>query len=209
MVQALSPSQVTMTDLMDRFNVRWVEDPTFFPEWQGEPSACRPQHQDLLDQVKANFRARSDAPQRPERTVQLSVLSPILFLAGLYAPPFKLQAEESVAFHLEDQGVEIRGVMDILVLKERLWVLVIESKRPAGDVELGVAQLLAYMLGNPEPERPGFGLITNGNNFMFVKLVQQATEYCYATSRLYSLRNPGNELYDVYRILVKLGQLSV
>jgi len=47
------------------------------------------------------------------------------------------------------------------------------------------------------------GLITNGKNFLFVKLVRQPEPY-YAMSRLFSLLNPGKELYKVLGILKRL-----
>jgi len=43
--------------------------------------------------------------------------------------------------------------MDVLVLKEQLWVLA-ESKKAVFSVEAGLAQILSYMLGNPAPDQP-------------------------------------------------------
>ena len=62
------------------------------------------------------------------------------------------------------------------------------------------------MLASPTPELPAFGMITNGRNFLFLKLIRQPIPQ-YAMSRLFSLVNPGNELYAVLSILKHLVKL--
>jgi hypothetical protein len=62
------------------------------------------------------------------------------------------------------------------------------------------------MLANPDPDRPTYGFILNGSNFRFLKLVK-GERYQYAISRMFDLFNPGNDLYDVLRVLKRLAQL--
>ena len=57
------------------------------------------------------------------------------------------------------------------------------------------------MLSNLAREQPTFGMITNGNEFLFLK----ARQHEYGNSRLFSLVNPDNELYGVLQILKRLG----
>jgi predicted type IV restriction endonuclease len=106
-----------------------------------------------------------------------------------------------VALEMEDEGTIIRGRIDVLVLKNRLWLLVIESKRSDFAVTRAIPQALAYMLSNEETVLPTFGMITNGNEFLFLKVL----EHKYANSRLFSLVNPDNELYSVLQVLKRLG----
>jgi hypothetical protein len=47
-------------------------------------------------------------------------------------------------------------------------------------------------------------MITNGNEFLFLKATRQPSAE-YANSRLFSLINPNNELYEVLQILKQLG----
>jgi Type I restriction enzyme R protein N terminus (HSDR_N) len=101
--------------------------------------------------------------------------------------------------------VTIRGRIDILVLKNRLWLTVIESKRSDFSVTRAIPQTLSYLLANPIDDRPTFGLITNGNEFLFLKATQQPIAQ-YANSRLFSLINPSNDLYDVLAVLKRLSQ---
>jgi hypothetical protein len=68
-----------------------------------------------------------------------------------------------------------------------------------------IAQLLAYMLANPQSERPSFGIATNGDEFVFLKLSQGDAPQ-YDASRTFSLFPRRHELGEVLRILKRLGQ---
>ena len=81
-------------------------------------------------------------------------------------------------------------------------------KRASYSIEEGLAQILAYMLANPHPEKPSFGMITTGGSFIFVKLVKGEIPQ-YALSDIFEIRNRGNALYDVLRILKRLSQLVI
>jgi hypothetical protein len=64
------------------------------------------------------------------------------------------------------------------------------------------------MLANPHPDRPTYGLLTNENSFLFIKLIQLEPPQ-YSLSRLFYIHNPGNDLYHVLQVLKRLAQLSV
>ena len=131
----------------------------------------------------------------------------MLDLAGFYLPPFRIRSEKSVEIALEDQGLIIKGKIDVLAVCNQFWVVVIESKQAAFSLEVGRSQLLTYMLANPHPEQPTYGLILNGSSFRFLKLVQGETSQ-YAVSKIFDLFNPGNDLYHVLRVLKRLAQLA-
>ena len=59
------------------------------------------------------------------------------------------------------------------MLKDKLWVMVIESKKADYSIEKGLAQILAYMLGSAVENKPKFGTIATGSEFIFVKLVKK------------------------------------
>ena len=98
------------------------------------------------------------------------VLSPLLDLAGFYQAPFRLLTEESVEIVSVDEGTIVKGKIDALVVKQRLWVLVIESKSTQYDVIQALPQALVYMLGAPNKTKPAYGLLINGREFVFLKL---------------------------------------
>ncbi|WP_204104353.1 MULTISPECIES: hypothetical protein [Spirulina sp. CCY15215] len=88
---------------------------------------------------------------------------------------------------------------------DRFWIIAIESKQAAFSLEAGRSQLLTYMLANPHRDRPTYGLLTNGNSFLFVKLMRRNTPQ-YALSRLFYLFNPSNDLYSVLSVLKHLAE---
>jgi hypothetical protein len=136
----------------------------------------------------------------------MSILDPVLFIGNFYLSPFYITSEKSIEISTLDEGRIIKGSLDTLVLKDRFWVMVIESKRANFSIEAGLAQILAYMLANPDGEKPNFGMITTGGSFIFLKLVQGEFPQ-YATSKTYQLLNPHNDLYKVLGILKHLCEL--
>ena len=201
MIQAIAAKDVTLRELKQNFGIQMSQDPAFFSEWLDGFATLSKEDRHLLDRVKDNFLELMEDPPMLENTVKMVVLAPLLDLAGFYHKPFRIETETSVALEMKDEGTIIRGRIDVLILKNRLWLLVIESKRSDFAVTRAIPQALAYMLSNSEMVKPTFGMITNGNEFLFLKTSQQE----YANSRLFSLVNPDNELYSVLQLLKHLG----
>lgn len=204
MVQTIAANEVTLRELKQGIGLKYSQNPNFFPEWSEIHPPLVEAEKLGLDRVKANFLELMEDPLLLENTVKMVVLAPLLDLAGFYRRPFRIETETGVDLEMEDEGLVIRGRIDVLVLKNRLWLLVIESKRSDFAVTRAIPQALAYMLGNTEMTQPTFGMIVNGNEFLFLKATRQPTAE-YANSRLFSLVNPNNELYDVLQILKRLG----
>jgi predicted type IV restriction endonuclease len=204
MVKSIAANHLTLRELKQAFGLQQVQDSAFFPEWSETLPPLNEIEQQLLDRVQANFVGLMEDPPMLENTVKMVILAPLLDLAGFYHQPFHIETETSIDVETEDEGLIIRGRIDVLVLKNRLWLLVIESKRSDFAVTRAIPQLLSYMLGNVKLGQPTFGMITNGNDFLFLKAVGQTTPQ-YANSRLFSLVNPNNELYFVLQILKRLG----
>jgi predicted type IV restriction endonuclease len=201
----LGAQDVTLAQLKEQFGVQQAQDPGFFPEWSQAGAVLSASETQVLDRIKANFTSLMDAPPVLENSVKMVVLARLLDLLGFYQPPFMLRTEPSIEITTEDGGTTIRGRIDILVLQNRLWIAVIESKRSDFSVTRAIPQTLSYLLANPAPQQPTFGLITNGNEFLFLKAVRQPVAQ-YANSRLFSLINPSNELYQVLGVLQYLRQ---
>ena len=201
MVQSIAAKDVTLRELKQNFGIQISQDAAFFNEWLDEFTPLSEEDHHLLDRVKANFLELMEDPPMLENTVKMVVLAPLLDLAGFYHKPFRLETETAIAVEMKDGGAIIRGRIDVLVIKNQLWLLVIESKRSDFAVTRAIPQALAYMLSNSETMHSTFGMITNGNEFLFLKTSQNQ----YANSRLFSLVNPNNELYEVLQILKHLG----
>lgn len=200
--QTIAADKITLYDLEQRFGLQQTEDETFFLEWQGDlPKLTETEQQRLarVQAVVANLEQRSVL----ENTVKLAVVAPLLDLSGLFLPPFYVSTEDSVEIEAVDKTLIVRGRIDILVLKEQLWVLVIESKRAEFSPKVGIPQILSYMLAAPQVEMPLYGLVTNGTDFVFLKLLFQDVPR-YARSRQFVL----GQDHDLERVLQIMKQLA-
>jgi hypothetical protein len=206
MVQVIAAREISIEDLQTRFQLEEVIDRDFFPEWYGDRRDLSESERQFLDKIRDGFVNLRSHPPLLEKAVQIAVLGPLLFLANCYLPPFYIHTEESIEIASQDGDLIVRGNIDILLLKDQLWVAAIESKRAEFSVEAGLTQLLVYMMANPRADRPTYGLVSTGGEFLFVKLVRGEISR-YSTSDQFVLRRQTNELYDVFGILQRLLSL--
>jgi len=206
MVQVIQAHDITLEQLIESFGLTITYDEQFFTEWLDNLPEVTVSEKQQLDRVKTNYLSLVERHALSENLVKMVVVEHLLDLADFYRPPFDVKDEKSVELAIEDEDVIVRGRLDFLVLKNQLWLIIIESKKAAVSLRAAIPQTLAYMLKNPQPERPIFALLTNGDHFLFIKLIQQDTPQ-YALSEEFSLLRRENELYQVLSILKKLGQL--
>ncbi|MGK7932396.1 MAG: restriction endonuclease subunit R [Microcystaceae cyanobacterium] len=205
MVELLRAKDITLRDLIDCFDLQLMADDSFFREWQYDLEDISNEEKELLDKIKEGYINLLNYPPFLETSVRMTVLDPLLFIGSFYLHPFHIKAEESVEIISKDGETIIKGRLDTLVLKGQLWTMVIESKRVIYSVEAGLPQLLAYLIANPSKKQPSYGMITNGSEFLFTKLLWDDRPL-YGTSHLFSMRNLG-DLYEVLKILKHLSQL--
>ena len=205
MVQLIQDRNIGIAYLEERFGLEQTDNEAFFTEWVENLPEISELEKQYLDKVKFHFLRLVKYPPLSEETVKLVVLSPLLSLAGFYDEPFFIRSESSIEIAVEDQEEVIRGRIDVLVIQQQLWLLVIESKRPTFSLLEAIPQALTYMLANPQPTKPVFGLVMNGSDFIFLK-ISQINQPQYALSDQFTLLRRENELYQVFRILKKLGQ---
>ncbi len=203
MTQSIQAKTLTLLDVETKFNFQLCEDEQFFREWIDDLPEISDDKKRALDNVKAGY-INSVKYAMLEDTVKMVVLAPLLFLADFYLTPFHIEAEKSVELTIEDEDTIVKGSIDVLLLLKSFWVVAIEAKRSQYSVEAGLPQLVFYMLNGPSPEPVTFGLLTNGSSFRFIKMTKRDTPQ-YAVSKLFDIANPGNELYEVFRILKRLG----
>jgi hypothetical protein len=206
---------LTTLDRAEAFlNLSQSVDPDFFLEWQGDLPPLTEAEEARLDRIRARYRYHRNSGHLAEGVVNLVVISPLLELAGFYDPPFQLQAERSVSLEIDSVspelgGQRLQGRLDFLVVQGGLWLAVVESKGTDLNVEDGIPQTLAYMCGKPSGMGEGrsvYGMVTNGGQFLFMKLVQGAVSE-YDISPLFSHLPRRNQLYDVARVLKRLAGL--
>ena len=207
MVTTMRAAEVSWRDLSTRFGLQLTEDATFFLEWQAGLPEISDQEKQQLDRIRAGYFNLIYQTAMLEDAVKMAVLSPLLYLADFFLPPLYIQSEVAMQLSIADEELAIEGKIDILVLPDQLWIMLIEAKRAAASIEVGLPQLLAYMLASPNPAPPVYGMITNGGSFLFLKLVKSADTAPYALSRIFEMRNPGNDLSPVLAVLKHLKGL--
>jgi hypothetical protein len=208
MVQAkpISKTITSLDDLEERFNLLPTENEQFFSEWNQDLPQLTDTETTTLDQIRNRFLRPRKRGSLAEGTINHLVISPLLTLAGLYDEPFFITTEPEIELLLEDRDELLRGRIDTLIVQQQLWVLVVESKSTIA-FSVALPQVLTYMMGNPNPQRPVYGLITNGDEFQFIKLLIQDNPQ-YDLSNIFSLLLPHrNQLYDIMRVLKQIRQI--
>jgi predicted type IV restriction endonuclease len=204
-MQTIAADKITLYELEHKFQLQFVDDPTFFPEWQESLPELSAVERARLERVRATV-ANLERRSVLENAVKLAVVAPLLDLSGLFLPPFYVSTEDAVEIEASDGDMVVRGRMDILVLKERIWVLVIEAKRAEFSPKVGIPQILSYMLAGPDQSYPCYGLVTNGTDFVFLKL-QSGEIPQYGRSRQFVL-GQDHDLEQVLQILKHLAAIT-
>ncbi|MBD2412337.1 type I restriction endonuclease subunit R [Nostoc calcicola FACHB-389] len=205
MVQIIQARDTSLYELEEKFGLQLVTNTEFFTEWTNDLSSLNDAEKLSLERVKSNYLNLTQRRPMSEEAVKMVVLSPLLDLAGFYQPPFEIATEKSIDIAAEDESIILKGNIDVLVIQKRLWVLVIESKSTKFDVLAALPQALAYMLDTPNIEKPTFGLLVNGREFVFVKLVQQEKPK-YARSYALSIERDA-EFQQILSVLKRISQL--
>ncbi|MEM7539925.1 MAG: restriction endonuclease subunit R [Chloroflexota bacterium] len=213
MTRKIHARDITLNDLKKQFNLLMSDSPDFFSEWHTDLPTISDDDKRGLDKIRQGYFNLLNQPDAIEDTIKMVVLSPLLYIADYYLHPLMVKAENPIRLTTtdDDAGEEIvvEGKIDVLVWREHLWVMVIESKRLAYSLESGFAQMLAYMLASPNVEQgtPSYGMITNGGSFIFLKVAHDGDGLKYATSRPFALHTPGSDTYSILQILKRLEKI--
>lgn len=204
MVQTIFAKELSLYDLETQFALQLTDD-SCFTEWVSNVNVTEVEKQ-ALSRIRSNYLNLTRYRFMSEEAVKMVVLSPLLDLAGFYQPPFTIETETSVQISAEDEGVIVKGSIDVLVIQQKFWILVIESKATKFDVMTALPQGLAYMLSNNNSQQSRFALLINGREFVFVKLTRQDKPQ-YSLSQAFSIFKPENDLYNVLHLLKQIGGL--
>jgi len=113
-----------------------------------------------------------------ENQVKVAALSPLLWMGGYWSDPMlQVSMEKAIEdIAIEDGETVIRGRMDLWVGhrvtgdRVPLCVLVVESKNSAIHPVAGLPQLLTYAGTLLDRQEFVWGLVTNGLDYLFVRL---------------------------------------
>ena len=203
----ISKTILAIADVEDKFQLLPCTAPTFFREWQDNLPELTEIEKSALDRLSVRFAAHRRRGILAEGAVDKLMISPLLDLVGFYEPEYEVRTEESVEFALESDEEVLRGRIDTLIVRDCFWILVIEVKRTI-MASLAMPQALSYMC-NLQHGIPSFGMITNGDEFIFLKAIAQPTPL-YSASRSYSIFFPtgSQDLVEVFRVLKKIKNLQ-
>ncbi|BAT54742.1 unknown protein [Nostoc sp. NIES-3756] len=205
-VTAITEAITSLSEAITRFDLVRIESEQFFPEWKSELPEITEAEKESLDVLRRRYLYHRGEGNLLEGTVMLLVVSPLLALSGFYDPPFRIKAESSVDLVLDDGEEILRGRIDVLILQNQLWVMVLESKKTTLSIWSAVPQALAYLMANPQPDKPVFGMVTNGDDALFIKVKSEAGRPQYDVSRVFALFTSATELYNILQILKRIGQ---
>lgn len=203
---AVTNAVKSLTEVEARFGLRRSEDEQFFSEWQQELSELSEAERAKLHILRQRLLYHRAEGDLLEGAVMLLVASPLLELPGFYDPPFRMQAEAGVEVTVADGQEILRGRIDVLIMQRQLWTLVLESKKTTISTRSALPQALVYMMATPDPDKAQFGLLTNGDDVLFIKLVLQP-EQQYSLSRVFSLYTRTQEWQAALQVLKKLAIL--
>jgi hypothetical protein len=202
---AITDKIKSLNDLQKRYKLHQANSDQFFNELLEQFPPLNSEEQAGINRIKQRYDYHRLDGLLLEGTINLLVVSPLLEIAGFLDSPFRIRSPYGISLELEEPEETIRGFIDTLVVQEKLWILVIESKRTSIPVPAALPQLLAYMLTTPRQDKPVFGMATNGDEFVFLKLVFGDIPQ-YDTSRTFSLFPRRHELGEVLQIIKRLGQ---
>ena len=202
---AITEAITTLAEAHRRFGLVRSEDERLFPEWQTNLPELSAEKRSFLAGLRRQYLYQRSEGHLLEGTVTLLMVSPLLNIAGFYDPPFRVRAEESVQLVLADSEEILQGRLDVLVLLNQIWVVILESKKTALSVWTALPQTLAYLMANPLPDQPAFAVMTNGDEILFVKLLPGDPRN-YVLSRVFSPFVSDRELHSVLQILNRVGE---
>jgi len=137
-------SSLTLSTLRQTFGLRLDSSDRFFDEWLNNAPTLTEAELQGLDRLTRNYTYLSQEEPPLKEIVKLVVISPLLDLAGFYQFPFLVKAEVSTSIEVADEAnaMVVQGRIDILVIQDSFWILVIESKPARLDVTAGIPQAL-------------------------------------------------------------------
>jgi hypothetical protein len=202
---AVTEAITTIAEAEKKFGLRRCESKDFFTEWYDQLPEISPSNRANLEILWQRYIYHRSGGHLLESTVMLLLVSPLLTIAGLYDPPFRIKAEESISINISDSEETLQGRIDVLVLCDRIWIIVLESKKTMLSVWSALPQTLAYLMASPNGDIPTFAMLTNGDDIVFVKLEGKQ----YGMSQVLApLVNQG-ELEMAWRVLRKIAEIEV
>ncbi len=205
----IAKAVTNLNEAQSKFNLSPTSDAQFFTEWFEDLSDISDLEKESLNRLKNRYLYYAADGEITEGTIDRIMVSPLLDLIGLFDLPFKIRCEKFVKVEIDNGDTVLEGFIDALVVQNKFWVVVIEEKRFNVNVLQAIPQTLAYMMANPNSEMPIFGMVTNGDDYLFIKLNQSGFQYGISDKFTAISRDENNNLFRVLKIIKKIARLLV
>jgi len=193
-----------LNEAHDKFNLSQTADTQFFTEWLEDLPEITDSEKEFLNRLKNRYLYYAADGEITEGTIDRIMVSPLLDLIGLFDLPFKIRGEKFVKVEIDNGDTVLEGFIDAVVVQSQFWVIVIEEKRFNVNVLQALPQTLAYMMANPNSEMPLLGMITTGDDYIFIKLNQQVRQYALSDKFTAISRDENNNLFRVLRVIKRI-----
>jgi hypothetical protein len=117
-ILAVTDTVITITEAEQKFGLSRSESKDFFTEWYDHLPKVNSSDRANLEILWQRYIYHCSGGHLLESTVMLLLVSPLLTIAGLYDPPFRIKAEESIAIDVADSEETLQGLIDVLVLRD-------------------------------------------------------------------------------------------
>ena len=203
-VPVVAAREVDLAMVAEAFGLGRSHHTDFFREWQDDLAGLSEGEGEAIAQIKADYLHFSQHDLQ-KSVARLVVLAPILNIVGLNSPPFHFVVDDKFELDVDDDGMSSRGRINVLAFHPRLWLTILEAKYTRYSLAIGIPQTLVSMMEQSKGDQPIFGLVSNGQEFQFLKLVK-TNPPTYGLSYTLCL-NRENDLQRVVQILRTLSQL--
>ncbi|MCP2731685.1 PD-(D/E)XK nuclease family protein [Limnofasciculus baicalensis] len=205
----IAKAVTNLNEAHSKFNLIPTSDAQFFTEWFEDLPDISDLEKESLNRLKNRYLYYAADGEITEGTIDRIMVSPLLDLIGLFDLPFKIRCEKFVKVEIDNGDTVLEGFIDALVVQNKFWVVVIEEKRFNVNVLQAIPQTLAYMMANPNSEMPVFGMVTNGDDYLFIKLNQSVSQYAISDKFTAISRDENNNLFRVLRVIKRIARLVV
>ncbi|MEM6754014.1 MAG: hypothetical protein AAF630_13680 [Cyanobacteria bacterium P01_C01_bin.38] len=117
-MQTIQGRDISLYGLEEKFGLQLSTDIDFFTEWRDNLPSLIDIEKQSLKRVQSNYFNLTRRRLILEEAVKMVVLSPLLDLASFYQAPFEIETETSVEIVAEEEGIKLKGNIDVLVVGE-------------------------------------------------------------------------------------------
>ena len=200
--EILKVSPVSLASLRQNSGLKLTDAAEFVKEWEHDLPMLSSSEQQHLDTLRLGYLNHADHLNALPNLVEMAIVGPLLSLLGCFSHPFRIKNEKTFQVATPSPVGEIARKLHIWRLNETIWLMIVQLQGWELSIEAGLNQLISYLMFSPHTEKPLYGLVMTGGEFVLVKLQRNKDKVQYATSDVYVMRKQNNDdLYHVFRIM--------